>query len=164
MKSAIYCEHANESPVTCPCRCPNDCYCKRQGGMCVRKLEQLSPPSPVSDRVYGLLVKCPHNRGAKYQCVECLEAAFEDYATQRVASAIESKPANDERDFSARDLVENAFERGFARGRKLARTELLSEENVEKAIKTFLKRTNPATNFQDTEFLRDFVKHLEAKP
>ncbi len=25
-KSAIYCEHANEMPQTCPC--PADCYCK----------------------------------------------------------------------------------------------------------------------------------------
>lgn len=38
MKSAVYCEHANESPLYARdgdklvCRCPEDCYCKHEGG------------------------------------------------------------------------------------------------------------------------------------
>lgn len=38
MKSAIYCGHANESPQyervgnALVCACPEDCYCKHEGG------------------------------------------------------------------------------------------------------------------------------------
>lgn len=37
-KSALFCEHANESPLyeregeRLVCRCPEDCYCKDEGG------------------------------------------------------------------------------------------------------------------------------------
>tara|TARA_Y100000034_G_C6857325_1_gene389794 strand:- start:516 stop:800 length:285 start_codon:yes stop_codon:yes gene_type:complete len=34
-RSPLYCNHANESPATCPCS--NDCYCKVEGN-CVSEL------------------------------------------------------------------------------------------------------------------------------
>jgi hypothetical protein len=33
-KSAILCDHANETPRTCPCDCPSDCACRER--MCKR--------------------------------------------------------------------------------------------------------------------------------
>ncbi len=30
-KSALYCDHANETPSTLICKCPTDCYCKNEG-------------------------------------------------------------------------------------------------------------------------------------
>jgi hypothetical protein len=40
MKSAIFCEHANESPVTRPCRCSSECYCKAEGGCRPHRAEE----------------------------------------------------------------------------------------------------------------------------
>lgn len=53
MKSALYCNHANECPVQCDCT--QDCYCRVEGSCVDRNRYQKSEFKPSNKKICELL-------------------------------------------------------------------------------------------------------------
>ncbi len=78
-KSAIYCGHANESPEYARsgdrlhCKCPEDCYCKYEGGR--RNLRRIAVDLRGQMRFNELVLYSEDRLVAACTSMEALEAA-----------------------------------------------------------------------------------------
>ena len=63
--SALYCDHANESPRHAPCQCPADCYCKREGN-CGKRVRKPTRPTDRQrlKRIARIIASLPCYRAA----------------------------------------------------------------------------------------------------